>query len=107
LLVLALAFGGCGSAKKPPPGGMCSVNTDCNSPLSCTFGKCHETCREARDCPAGQRCVRGTAGGVCQLDATCTYRSDCPQPLACALDRQCRSQCKTDIDCPTRTQKCV
>jgi hypothetical protein len=86
---------------------MCAVNTDCNNPLSCTFGRCHETCREARDCSGGQRCVTAPGGAVCLTESTCAYRSDCPTPLVCALDRQCRSQCHADIDCATKTQKCV
>src|SRR4051812_2660963 len=110
-LFLVVAVGttalGCGSDAPPPVGAVCVVNSECNNPLSCTFGRCHETCREARDCPTGQRCVMGPAGAVCQLNAVCTYRSDCPVPLICALDRQCRNQCQADIDCPTKTQKCV
>src|SRR5690349_16615770 len=104
-LVFSLA---CGSSKPTPMAGAnCSVNSDCNNPLSCTFGRCHTMCKEARDCPTGERCVSAPVGAVCQLNAQCIYRSDCPQPLACALDRQCRSQCVKDIDCPTKTQKCV
>jgi hypothetical protein len=105
--LMATLLVACGSSKQPAPGATCAVNSDCNNPLSCTFGRCHATCKEARDCPTGQRCVSAPVGAVCQLNAQCIYRSDCPSPLACALDRQCRSQCVKDIDCPTKSQKCV
>jgi hypothetical protein len=90
-------------------GKTCVMNSECANPLSCTFGKCHAACVEARDCPSGQLCVKGPAGNVCQQpeETTCQYRSQCAMPLICAIDRKCRSQCLMDIDCPTKTQKCV
>ena len=106
LLGLVLVVAGCGS-KSPPIGVTCVRNTDCQNPLSCTFGKCHETCREARDCPDGHRCIAVAGAGVCQLEGKCAYLSECPEPLVCALDRQCRSQCREDKDCATPTQKCL
>ena len=57
--MLVLAADGC-TDRKLAPGKDCLVNTDCDSPLSCSFGKCHVTCREARDCDPGLDCVRGT-----------------------------------------------
>lgn len=106
-LGLMLLVGSCGGKSGPPAGAACTRNTDCLNPLSCTFGKCHETCREARDCPSGHNCIAVNGVGVCQLEGKCAYRSECPVPLVCALDRQCRSECKEDKDCATPTQKCV
>ena len=108
-LVGVLLVGACGGGSKPPPGKPCLVNSECASPLSCSYGTCHVTCVEARDCPTGQDCIAAAKGNVCQEPAEkhCDYHSDCPSPLYCALDRQCRSQCHHDIDCPTSTQKCV
>jgi hypothetical protein len=106
---ILLLVGACGGGAKPPPGDPCLKNSDCTNPLSCGYGLCHVTCTEARDCPTGQDCVKAPAGNVCQLpvETHCDYRSDCRAPLVCALDRQCRSQCQADIDCPTPTQRCV
>jgi hypothetical protein len=88
---------------------MCTLNSQCKNPLSCAFGRCHNTCVESRDCPSMQRCVRapGAEGTVCQYEPACKYKSDCLRPLVCALDRQCRNECQVDLDCPTKTQKCV
>jgi hypothetical protein len=104
-----LLVGACGGGSKPPPGSPCVKNSDCTNPLSCSYGLCHVTCTQARDCPTGQDCVKAPSGNVCQLpvEAKCEYLSQCAPPLVCALDRQCRSQCLKDIDCPTPTQKCV
>lgn len=102
-------LGGCGSDKKPAPNA-CTVNSDCNDPLVCTFGKCQAACREARDCMVGQQCVKGMgAFNVCLLAniEKCTYNSDCPAPLICARDFKCRNQCQTDRDCATASQKCL
>ncbi|HXU83458.1 MAG TPA: PPC domain-containing protein [Polyangia bacterium] len=109
LLGLGIVVGlfGCGGRSSPPVGQRCQVNTDCANPLSCTFGQCHVTCRDARDCAGGQRCVAAPGGAVCQPEGKCNYLSECPRPLVCALDRQCRSECKMSIDCATKTQTCV
>jgi hypothetical protein len=110
----AIVLGGalvaaCGGGSSPPLGKTCLMNSECANPLSCTFGKCHAACAEARDCPTGQLCVKSPTGNVCQQseESVCQYRSQCSMPLICAIDRKCRSQCLTDIDCPTKTQKCV
>jgi hypothetical protein len=107
-VVLAVVVG-CSSKSTPPVGKTCLMNSECANPLSCTFGRCHAACAEARDCPTGQLCVKSPTGNVCQQpeESTCQYRSQCAVPLICALDRKCRSQCLTDVDCPTKTQKCI
>jgi hypothetical protein len=110
VLVAVLIETGCGSSK-PKPGASCLVNTDCTNPLACTFGRCHEACRESRDCPAGARCVTGLNNtNVCQLaeEASCLYSSSCPTPLFCAVDRQCHNQCLSAVrDCLVKNQTCV
>lgn len=101
---------GCSSNSSPKPGATCVVNTDCNNPLSCTFGRCHEACRETRDCQLGARCVTGPGNtNVCQFldEKKCVYASDCPAPLFCAPDSQCRNQCQADRDCLVKGQTCV
>jgi len=107
VLLVTLGFG-CGSSDKPPPGKTCSLNTDCNNPLSCSFGKCHETCRESRDCQPGQRCIRGPAGNVCQLEEEkrCPPGTACQAPLICAVDLQCHNSCTTMAEC-TLGQVCA
>ena len=113
VLAAIVLFGGlvlgCGGGSKPPPGKACLMNSECENPLACTFGKCHAACGDARDCGKGELCVKSTAGNVCQqvAEATCAYKSQCPKPLTCAIDRRCRTECLKTEDCPTRTQKCI
>lgn len=106
--MLVLAIEGC-TDRKVAPGKACLVNTDCDSPLSCSFGKCHQTCREARDCDPGQDCVPGADGNVCLLipESECGLNSECPVGLFCAQDLRCRFQCEESRDCATSTQQCV
>lgn len=108
--VLGAALSSCGGGStSPPAGASCVVASDCKNPLSCSFGLCHEACRESRDCPTGSRCVIDDGGNkVCQLPqvSQCVYNSDCPRPLVCAIDRQCRNQCQTNVDCVS-LQTCV
>ena len=115
----ALAAGiGCSDQRTTPPGKACIINSDCNNPLSCSFGKCHEACRANGDCPNGGRCVwNGPApedGGVstesiriCLLEHECTLNSGCLDPLVCGRDLECRNECEADRDCPHMTDRCV
>ena len=61
--LLAAALG-CSNRKTPLPGKSCYLNSDCDDPLSCTFNKCHEACRENGDCPNGGLCVYAPAAPV-------------------------------------------
>jgi len=65
-------------------------------------------CKTSRDCSAGQRCIRSNDANVCQLadEASCTYTSQCPIGLRCAVDSQCREPCIADTDC-FEGQRCV
>jgi hypothetical protein len=117
-VLCALVLAGCGSDAKPKPGATCTINSECNNPLSCTAGKCHEQCQDSRDCQQpGARCVKDNVVGsatmgvhVCQLPEEmprCSMNSDCKLGLVCAKDLMCRNECKEDRDCPGKSQKCV
>ena len=86
----------------------CSFDLDCVDPLVCAFGNCHAQCVTSRDCSAGQRCVQvrsddagALLGNVClqPIESRCTINSDCPAPLICGIDGQCREECLTTRDC--------
>ena len=78
-LAVIAAVAGCSSSSSSSssdgggastPGGVgasCMLNTDCNDPLTCNFGKCHQACARSRDCPPGELCVEVSGYGVCQL----------------------------------------
>lgn len=109
LLLTTLGLSGCGD--DPPKHGInkgCTLNSDCNGGLVCSFGLCHQECQITTDCPAGQRCVKTDDSNVCQLDdeAACHFKSDCQEPLVCAIDLQCRNQCQKDLDC-LKGQQCA
>ena len=87
----------------------CLINSDCEAPLVCAFRRCHVQCTDSRDCPPDQRCVAADRPlSVCQLpdERNCTYNSQCPPGQLCAIDAQCRDQCKGDRDC-VPMQMCV
>ena len=111
-LAVCLALTGCSGASSGTPvaGNTCGMNSDCAQGLTCSFGHCQSACKEARDCPNGEQCVKDSSGiNSCLLPAseTCNYSSQCPLPLVCATDLKCRNQCLADRDCATATQKCV
>ena len=106
-LMLSAAWGsmtaGCSSsvASKPGEAKGCTLNSDCATPLVCSFGLCHVACNTSADCGRSESCVSDQGMGVCQLaqEATCTRNSDCPGTLTCAVDGQCRAQCSAPKDC--------
>ena len=106
-----LALAGCGSGSGTPQAGeVCTYNSDCQTGLTCSFGRCLAACKAEADCPAGQQCVKNASGiNVCLLPEveSCVYNSQCKAPLVCAADFKCRNQCQTDVDCATSTQRCV
>ena len=100
---------GCSSSKKIEVGGNCILNSDCNSPLLCTDGKCHDACHASVDCPTGQNCVKVSGITVCQLpaEATCSASAtSCPASLVCASDQHCRTPCQSAANC-AGGQQCV
>jgi hypothetical protein len=99
-VLFAMGVAAAGASCNGSPSGVgvsdsCSINSDCNSPLICAFGRCHNACTLQRDCNADERCVASTAGGVCQLtsESTCSATTLCQNDQVCGSDGQCRSQC--------------
>lgn len=117
---LLAVVAGCSNRKTPVPGKSCLINSDCESPLTCNFGKCHEPCRENGDCPNGGLCVYAPTAGsdartsepatarlrVC-VQESCAMNSECPDLLVCGRDLRCRQECAANKDCPPRNQLCV
>jgi hypothetical protein len=117
--IATLLAWGCGSSSEEKLraaelAGSCSINTDCEDPLVCAFGRCHVECDEDRDCrPLGLRCMNAPEKtdrvGVCQLESevTCESDRDCPGVTqVCGIDNECRDPCDGDADC-TPTQICA
>jgi hypothetical protein len=96
VVLLGLALASTCSGDKVAPGRSCIVQSDCPSPLACSYGRCHVACREARDCGPKETCVAGPSGQICLLvdEASCALNSMCPLGLFCAQDLTCRSQCE-------------
>jgi hypothetical protein len=84
-----------------PASGACLMNSECPAPLLCAGGRCRSVCVETRDCPSG-RCVNNPTGRFClpQTESRCTSAGECPSVLVCAVDGQCRNECRAHLDCP-------
>jgi len=110
MVVATLAGPSCSSSRAVLAAG-CSINSDCESPLVCAFGRCHSACKVSSDCPAtnpAEHCVVSGTTGVCELpqEVGCSATQPCPNALLCASDEQCRSPCETTNQCPSE-QTCV
>jgi hypothetical protein len=94
---------GCGSSSGLAPTPKCLYQSDCAGALACVGGYCVAKCMSSKDCSPAGRCIMTSEGTTCEAPeaATCHYNSQCTQPLICAGDFQCRSQCQTMADCPT------
>src|SRR5688500_1244032 len=101
LVSAGLGLGACGSdsdkeklkAAKLAEG--CTLNSNCENPLVCTFERCHTQCDEDRDCPGEERCVSGSSGKrVCQLsiETGCTSNAQCKGTQTCGADKECRDK---------------
>jgi hypothetical protein len=80
----------------------CLANSDCDAPLVCAFKVCHNACKETRDCEGAALCVKIEGGNVCRLptESACTESTNCPAPLKCGVDGQCRPACvDASTDC--------
>lgn len=103
--VFAIIAGAASSCSKSPSGvgiaDNCSINSDCDMPYVCAFGRCHVECKQQRDCTSGQRCVASTAAGVCQLtsESTCSATTLCVTGQSCGGDMQCRVACTSGAMC--------
>jgi hypothetical protein len=108
MVVSAWLAVGCSGAKKIDVGGACILNSDCNSPLVCTMGKCHDACHTSADCPTGQSCVKTGNSTICQLPAEgdCSKTASCGVGFVCASDQRCRTACQSSTDC-TSEQACL
>ena len=108
MVVSACLAAGCSGAKKIDVGGACILNSDCNQPLVCTMGKCHDACHTSADCPGGQSCMKTDNAPICQLPAEgeCSAALPCGGTLVCASDQHCRTPCLSRTDCTTE-QMCV
>ncbi len=102
-VAFATGVGACGDdAVDAPLASACVINSDCNVPLVCSFGKCHNECETSRDCPPNNRCVAGDKPyRVCQLpeEVDCRVNSDCAGGKICASDKKCRDGCNANRDC--------
>lgn len=114
-LVLAAACGGDDEAaalRRAKLAEGCLINSDCSQspdPLICAFQRCHIQCNTSADCETGLRCVLGTKPEhVCLLpeEQDCGSSADCPAPLLCGDDGECRDQCAKNGDCVSG-QLCV
>ena len=109
LVVLSswLVVGCSGDSPKLKVGATCVLNSDCDQPLVCTMGKCHDACHASADCPTGQSCVTTTTGPVCQLPAEADCRTvPCATGFLCAVDLRCHAGCLSATNC-TSGQVCV
>ncbi len=80
----------------------CLINSDCESPMVCAFKSCHVECTTSRDCEDGARCIAAERPfRVCQLETErdCSTNADCPTPLVCGVDGECRDGCASARDC--------
>jgi hypothetical protein len=98
LAVVALGLPSCSTSKGAVGlASGCSLNSDCNSPLVCVFGLCHEACAQQRDCPTGQLCVIAPSGGdhVCDLpgEGSCADGGSCQANETCSTLGTCGSTC--------------
>jgi hypothetical protein len=106
LALLAGMLGASCGAKQEALSGTCTINSDCDPPLVCAFGRCHSACAETRDCPPGETCLVSSTAGVCELpqETACTTSASCATTQVCvtapgASGMVCRSSCQTTSQC--------
>ncbi|HJL14316.1 MAG TPA: hypothetical protein RMH99_01600 [Sandaracinaceae bacterium LLY-WYZ-13_1] len=98
---LALALGAC-TGSRATLGQQCTINTDCQAPLICGFGRCRRACDVDRDCVPPAYCLVSPEieVGTCALEdeLRCALDSDCPEDTVCRLGT-CTTECEEDRDC--------
>jgi hypothetical protein len=107
----ALIAAACTSSEATPVGPTtCLLKSDCDAPLACVLGYCHQECTQTGDCPPKAHCRQLSARGynACAADeeARCEYNTDCKDLLTCSVDGKCRAPCVGDRDCPLPGQSC-
>jgi hypothetical protein len=83
-------------------GPTCQLDSDCVGDTVCLFGRCREECNTSADCEFELRCVEGDESvRACLLpdETKCAAPADCPYPLVCGVDGECRNACSVDADC--------
>jgi hypothetical protein len=98
-MLLAASFaGGCVPLPRAV-GEQCELNSDCDAPLVCRFGRCRRECELDRDCALGFDCLLNEDGlGGCQVEdevERCENNSDCAGGLLCIM-----AECTTECACP-------
>jgi hypothetical protein len=87
----------------------CALSSECSAGLVCQNDTCTTRCVSERDCVQGVMCVEGVDGVLAcddQSGEPCIWTTDCPAPMVCGPDEQCRFECIEDRDCPY-PRRCV
>jgi hypothetical protein len=106
----------------------CHGPNDAGANLVCALGFCVSPCNDSSDCPSGELCIKSDNGNACRAPEAakgCVMNSDCTKlctdaaddggtpdsgsadggamsvcPIICGRDDSCRTECKTNVDCP-------
>jgi hypothetical protein len=106
----------------------CHGPNDAGATLVCALGFCVSPCNDSSDCPLGELCIKSDNGNACrapEIAKGCVMNSDCTKlctdvaddggtadsgssdggaaavcPIICGRDDSCRTECKTNVDCP-------
>lgn len=99
----ALAVSSLGCESRISLGARCASQAECPLELSCSYGRCRETCTSATECGADRRCLAGADGvRVCSTapDDTCVRVEDCGDPaFARCVNARCQTTCTEDAEC--------
>lgn len=102
LVLLVLVLGGCSSSEDAAGalGAPCASNGDCDSALSCGYGRCRSKCDTNAACSTHACLSDATRPGVCALsgDRGCTA-GGCGSGLVCGADDVCRPACSDASEC--------
>ena len=96
MVAAVVAVASCSSTKAPTGlGAGCSLNSECNGALICSFGLCHIACATSKDCSGGATCL---VPGECELpqESMCSSTLPCVTGLVCASD-SCNAPCTAGV----------